>query len=194
MILPIRVFGDPILRARARPVSGPSDTLRTLITDMTETMHHAQGIGLASPQVGRSERVFLVDLTSVMAEMDEEERVAYQPQPMVFINPKILWDSARTVQFEEGCLSIPDVREDVMRPESIGIEYHNQDFVRERLDAGGILARVIQHEYDHLDGVLFVDLISSFRRSMLKRRLRDIAAGIVEADYPLAVQRSRAVA
>ena len=136
MILPIRVFGDPVLRAKTHLVSGPSEALEALLADMIETMHNARGVGLAAPQVGRSERVFLVDLAPMMDEMDEEERAQCPPQPMVLINPEILWESQEEVDFEEGCLSIPDVREIVVRSERIRIAYQDRQFASHTLSGG----------------------------------------------------------
>ena len=190
MIQPIRVFGDPVLRAETHLVSGPSKALDSLLADMIETMRNARGVGLAAPQVGRSEQVFVVDLAPMMEEMDEEERAQYPPQPMVLINPEILWESSEEVDFEEGCLSIPDVREIVVRPERVRIAYQDRQFANHTLAAGGLLARVIQHEYDHLEGVLFIDHLSSFRRTLLKRRLREMVRGEVEADYAIAVYQN----
>lgn len=175
MILPIRLFGDPILRAPAQEVAGVDEEVRHLVDDMVDTMRAAAGLGLAAPQVGRRERVFVVDLGAV----DED----WGPEPMVLINPHILWESLEDAEFEEGCLSIPDVREMVVRPAQVRLSYRDRAFVRHELEAGDLLARVIQHEYDHLDGVLFIDLISPFRRSLLRRRLREIARGEVEAEY-----------
>lgn len=183
MILPIYVYGAEELRTPTEPVSENSDSLQQLIDDMVETMRGASGIGLAAPQVGRHERLFVVDLTPML---DDDEEDANQPRgPLVFINPEIVEESEEEVEFEEGCLSIPDLREYVARPEWVRIRYKDRDFVEREIEADGLLARVVQHEYDHLDGVLFVDLISAFRRRLLKRRLKDMANGAVEADYPL---------
>lgn len=187
MILPIHVYGDPVLRVQTQEVEADSEGLQQLIEDLYETMRGAAGIGLAAPQVGRTERLFLVDLSPLLADMDEAERLALPPQPMVFINPEILWESEEVTEFEEGCLSIPEIREDVVRPDRICISYRDRHFDEHELEVGSLLARVIQHEYDHLDGILFTDLISAFRRSLLKRRLREMARGNIEADYPLAV-------
>src|SRR5690606_8537363 len=158
--------------------------LQQLIDDMIETMHTAAGIGLAAPQVGRRERLFVVDLTPMAAEVKEGSQ-ELPPQPMVFVNPEIVWESDEECEYEEGCLSIPDLRELVVRPERIRLRYLDRDFVPQDVEVGDLLARVIQHEYDHLEGVLFVDLISPFRRRLLRRRLREMARGEVEADYPL---------
>lgn len=185
MILPIHVYGDPVLREPTEPVGANSEATQRLIDDMIETMHGAAGIGLAAPQVGRSERLFIIDLRPMLEELSEDEQVALPEQPMVFINPEIVAESRETCDFEEGCLSIPELRESVTRPERIRIEYLDRDFEPRELETGGFLARVLQHEYDHLEGVLFTDLISSFRKKLLKRRLRDMQRGNVEADYPL---------
>ena len=178
MILPIRLYGDPILRARTKEVASDSEELQELVGNMVETVRAASGIGLAAPQVGRSERLFVVDLSAVDDDWDRE--------PMVFINPVLLWESEEEEEFEEGCLSIPDLRELVFRPERVCIAYLDRTFTRCEREMDNLLARVIQHEYDHLDGTLFIDHISPFRRSLLRRRLREIARGAVEAQYAVA--------
>ncbi len=190
MVLPIYVFGGPVLREETREVAENSEELQQLIRDMIETMHGATGIGLAAPQVGRSERLFVVDLTS-MAEDVAESGEVLPPQPMVFINPEIVDEGDVLCEFEEGCLSIPDIREIVIRPDYVRVRYLDQDFQPQMIEATGLLARVVQHEYDHLEGILFVDRISSFRRRLLKRRLRDMAHGEVEAEYPIVAGTGR---
>ncbi len=187
MILPIHVYGDEILRTQTQDVEADSEELQQLIDDMHETMRGAAGVGLAAPQVGRTERLFVVDLTAMMMDMEEDELAALPPQPMALINPEILWESDEEVEFEEGCLSIPDLREMVIRPERIRIAYLDRSFKEQEIEVGSLLARVIHHEYDHLEGILFVDHISPFRWGLLKRRLREMARGNVEADYPLAL-------
>ena len=184
MILPIHVYGAPILREETEDVEANSDELQRLIDDMIETMRGAEGIGLAAPQVGRRERLFVVDLTPMQEEV-EKEGLELPPQPMVFINPEIVGESEEECEFEEGCLSIPDLRENVIRPDRIRIEYLDRNFERQALEVDALLSRVIQHEYDHLEGVLFIDRISPFKRRLLRRRLREMARGNVEADYPL---------
>ena len=182
MILPIHVFGDPALRAETEAVTEDSDELQALIDDMIETMRGAAGIGLAAPQVGRSERLFVLDLDPLEEEVEEE----LPPQPMVLINPEILWRSEQECDFEEGCLSIPDILEMVTRPERVRIRFRDRNFEEQEIEAGDMLARVIQHEYDHLEGVLFTDYLSAFRRRLLRRRLREMKEGKAEADYALA--------
>ena len=178
MILPIRLFGDPILRAQAQDVPSDSPELQTLIDDMTDTVRGAEGVGLAAPQVGRELNLFIVDLSV----LDE----SFGAEPMVFINPRILWEGDDEEEFEEGCLSIPDLRANVVRPERIRIKYLNRDFVSQEMEVGGLMARVIQHEFDHLEGTLFIDHLSMYRRNILRSRLREIARGEVQAFYQVA--------
>ena len=183
MILPIYVYGAPILKAGTDPVDSDSPALQSLIDDMIETMHGASGIGLAAPQVGRRERLFVIDLSAL--EVDDE---VLPTGPMIFINPEIREESEDEEEFEEGCLSIPDIREYVIRPERIRMSYLDRDFRAREIEAGGMLSRVIQHEYDHLDGILFVDHLSAFKRRLLRRRLKDMSFGKVSADYPLHIE------
>jgi len=189
MILPIHPYGSPVLREKTAPVTEDSPALQRLIDDMIETMHGASGIGLAAPQVGRSVRVFVADL-SPMAEdflQDTGSVPDYARGPMAFINPEIVEaDEDSACDYEEGCLSIPDIRETVSRPDVLRVRWLDREFVPHEAEATGVLARVFQHELDHLDGVLFVDHLSSLRRRLLQRRLRAISRGDVEADYPLA--------
>ena len=189
MILPIHTYGDPVLREETIPVTEDSPELQQLISDMIETMRGAAGIGLAAPQVGRRERIFVVDLAPLVDESDPET-LQWPEQPMVFVNPEIEAESSETCEFEEGCLSIPDLREYVVRPESIRIRYQDRNLEPRTLEADDMLSRVIQHEFDHLEGVLFIDRISAFRRRLLKRRLKEMADGMVEAEYPLAIEES----
>ena len=184
MILPIYVYGHDALREETDPVEENTDELQALIDNMIETMRNAAGIGLAAPQVGRSERVFVVDLTPMADEMAEADE-PLPPQPMVLINPEIAEESDETMDLEEGCLSIPEVREAVTRPERVRMRYLDRNFEEQEIEAGHMLARVLQHERDHLDGILFTDYLSSFRKRLLRRSLREMAEGDVEADYPL---------
>ena len=184
MIRPIYLFGTSELREATRPIECDSDELQALIDDMIDTMNGAQGIGLAAPQIGRQERLFVVNL-SPMSESLAEEGITVPAETQVFINPEIVEESEDDSEFEEGCLSIPDIHEDVVRPQSIRISYLDRSFQAHEERYDSMMARVIQHEYDHLEGILFVDLISSFRRRLLKRKLKDISEGIVEAEYPV---------
>jgi peptide deformylase len=184
MVLPIYTFGHDKLREETEPVDGDSDELQTLIDNMIDTMYAASGIGLAAPQVGRSERLFVIDVTPMRDEIEGEGQTVPE-QPMVFINPEIVAESDVTVDYEEGCLSIPDVQETVTRPETVRIEYLDRDFEQREREVTSFLARVIQHEFDHLFGILFTDHLGSFRKRMVRRSLRKIAEGDVQADYPL---------
>ena len=182
MILPIHVYGSPVLQEPTERVQENTPELQELIDNMIETMHGASGIGLAAPQVGRSERLFVIDLSPIA-----KEEPGLPAEPMVFINPLVTEEGDYDEEYEEGCLSIPDLREYVTRPESISMTYLDRTFNEKHLNAEGMLARVIQHEYDHLEGVLFIDHISSFKRRLMKRRLKDMANGRVQADYPIYV-------
>lgn len=188
MILPIYPYGSPILREETIPVEQDSPALQNLLDDMVETMHAASGIGLAAPQIGRRERLFMVDLSAMAEDLMEElgEVPVWARAPMAFINPEIVEEGEDLCDYEEGCLSIPDIREMVERPDRIRVRFLDRDFVAREIVAGGILARVIQHELDHLHGVLFIDHISQLRKKLLKRRLRSIARGEGDADYLLA--------
>lgn len=192
MVLPIHLYGHDVLRTETDPVQENTEALQELIDNMIDTMHNAAGIGLAAPQVGRDERLFVVDVTPMAAEMEEDDEPV-PPQPMVFVNPEIVEEGADTVGMEEGCLSIPEIREAVTRPERIRVRYRDRDFEERELDAGSLLARVIQHETDHLDGVLFTDYLSSFRKRLLSRSLRKMKDGDVAADYPLVAAGGEAV-
>lgn len=187
MILPIHVYGSPVLREPTVPVEENSPELQQLIDDMVETMHGASGIGLAAPQVGRSERLFVVDLSPMARDLEEElgHIPEYARGPIAVINPLLTEDDEDVVPYEEGCLSIPDIRENVNRPDRIRMEYLDRSFQPRVMEASGMLARVLQHEYDHVEGKLFIDRISSLRRRLLQRRLKAMARGDVEADYPL---------
>lgn len=184
MILPIRVYGDPVLRTRTVEVEKSTDELQRLVDDMIETMRAAEGVGLAAPQVGRLERVFVADVTPMLDDLEGQED-ELPAQPMVIVNPEIIWESEEECEFEEGCLSIPDIRELVLRPERIRLRYLDRNLAPREMEVGEVIARVVQHEFDHLEGVLFVDHISALRRRLLRRRLRDMAKGDVEADYLL---------
>jgi peptide deformylase len=188
MILPIYTFGAEVLRRPSKALDEASDELQKLIDDMFETMRNADGVGLAAPQIGRNERLFVIDLKGALeaqngeADFPPEEAI---PGPMVFINPSVEPLEGPEVEYEEGCLSIPELRENVIRPEAIEVAFLDQNLEPFRLQASGLLARVIQHEVDHLDGVLFIDRLSPLKRRLLKRRLREMSRGEVSADYPV---------
>ena len=180
MVLPIVAYGDPVLKKRAAEINKDYPELQQLIADMTETMHHSNGVGLAAPQVGLSIRLFVADGTPF-----EEEEEGLKDFKQVFINPVLLSEAGDGWKFNEGCLSIPGIREDVVRKAKLTIEYRDASWQLRRETYDGIAARIIQHEYDHLEGVLFVDRISPLRRRLLKNRLLDISRGIADADYAM---------
>ncbi len=194
MVLPIYTYGQSVLREPAPPIDPDAlgfdrKTFAAFVDDMIETMHEANGIGLAAPQVGKSLRVFVVDLSPYAEEIADEHggtAPEWAMEPLAIINPETTpVAEAEPELFEEGCLSIPDLREEVLRPDMVTLRYLNRDFEPVELIASGMLARVVQHELDHLNGVLFVDHISALRKRMVKRRLKKMAAGIVEAEYSI---------
>ena len=180
MVLPVYVYGMPVLRKVAPDIPEDYEGLDQLIGDMFETMHASDGVGLAAPQVGKSLRIFVVD-TTPMAENREEPELRNWRK--VFINPYILEEWGDNWSFEEGCLSLPNIREEVMRPGHVRIEYYDENWELHEEVYEGIQARVIQHEYDHLDGKLFTDKLSPIRRKLLTARLKAISKGKVDRDY-----------
>jgi peptide deformylase len=178
MILPIVAYGHPTLRKHAEEIDRNYPDLQQFISDMFDTMYASHGVGLAAPQVNRNIRLFVID-ASPYAEDFPQEALGKK----VFINPRIVEETGEEWAFNEGCLSIPEVREDVVRKPNVKIEYYDEYFEFRSEVVTGILARVIQHEYDHLEGVLFVDRINPLRKVMIKRRLGDIAKGIIKTDY-----------
>ena len=187
MILPIVAHGEPVLRKKAKEINNEYPKLSTLITNMWETMYNAHGVGLAAPQVGLPIRLFLVDTTPFSDDeaLSPEEQKALNGFKKVFINAKILQEEGEAWDFNEGCLSIPDVREDVKRKAQITIEYQDENFETYTETYGGLLARVIQHEYDHIEGILFTDKLSSLKKRLLKSRLDKISKGKIKVDYKM---------
>lgn len=179
MIYPIVAYGDPVLKKEAEEITKDYPGLNQLIQDMFETMYHANGVGLAAPQIGKSIRLFVVDAEP----MDEDNLKGFKK---VFINPEILDEYGEEWAFEEGCLSIPGVREDVFRPEKLKIHYFDENWVEHEEEFDGLGARVIQHEYDHIEGILFTDYLSGFKKRLIKSKLTNISKGIVKADYRMA--------
>lgn len=185
MILPIVAYGDPVLRKKCEDIDAGYPGLETLLADMWETMYQASGVGLAAPQIGKAIRVFLVD-TSPFAEDDvlpAAERELLKSFKKVFINARIESETGEKWAFNEGCLSIPDVREDVQRMDTITMTYMDEDFKEHTETFDGLLARVIQHEYDHIEGILFTDHLSSLKKRLLKSRLGNISKGRIQVDY-----------
>jgi peptide deformylase len=176
MIYSIVAYGDPVLKKRAADIEKDSIDVKKLAEDMFETMYNSNGVGLAAPQIGKSLRIFVVDAEP----MDEENLKGFKK---AFINPEILDETGEEWAYEEGCLSIPGIREDVMRNEKLRIRYYDTEWNEHIEEYDGMAARVIQHEYDHIEGTLFVDRLSAFKKRLLKNRLSNISRGKVDVDY-----------
>ncbi|KVV15217.1 peptide deformylase [Flavobacterium sp. TMP13] len=185
MILPIIGYGDPVLRKVGENVTAEHPNLKETITNMYETMSNACGVGLAAPQVALPLRLFVIDTApfSDDEDLEEEEQKELKSFRKTFINAKIIKEEGELWSFNEGCLSIPDVREDVFRHEKITIEYCEEDFVMKTEVFDGLIARVIQHEYDHIEGVLFTDKISSLKKRLIQKKLKNIIEGKTFQDY-----------
>jgi len=176
MIYPIVMYGDPVLRQRAKDIEKGTD-LTQLIEDMYETMHGASGIGLAAPQIGKAIRLFVVDGTVL------EDEPTLADFKKAFINPQIVEESGDAWEYEEGCLSIPNIREKVARKENLKLRYFDEQWNQHEEDFDGLKARIIQHEYDHIEGKLFVDYLPGLKKRLLKGKLADISKGKVDTDY-----------
>ncbi|MEJ6798600.1 MAG: peptide deformylase [Crocinitomicaceae bacterium] len=187
MILPIVAYGDPILKKEGEEIGDDYPKLKELIANMFETMYNAQGVGLAAPQIGKSIRLFIVD-AAPFAEVEEGEELDPMAEGLenfkkVFINPIIEDESGEDWGFNEGCLSIPKIREEIFRKEKIHITYYDENWELKAEEYNGYEARIIQHEYDHVDGVLFTDHLSTLKRKLLTKKLQNISKGEVEVDY-----------
>ena len=176
MVYPIVLYGDPVLKKKASLIEKGSIDVKELADDMFETMRSASGIGLAAPQIGKSIRMFVVDTSPL-----EDEEVANFKQ--VFINPEIINEDGDEWDFEEGCLSIPGIREGVSRNETLTIRYFDEEWNEHESEFDGMKARIIQHEFDHLNGILFTDYLSPLKKRLLKGKLANISKGKVDADY-----------
>jgi len=185
MVLPIVAYGDPMLRKVAADINKDYPKLNELIYDMFHTMYHAKGVGLAAPQVGKSIRLFLVDSSPFAEDVKGEEQEQLKNFKKIFINARIIEEDGEEWKFNEGCLSIPKIREDVMRKSEIRIQYFDEkfDFFDEQYK--GLAARIIQHEYDHIEGKLFTDRITPFRKRLLNKKLLDILKGNIDVDYKM---------
>jgi peptide deformylase len=185
MILPIYGYGEPVLRKVGEDISADYPNLKEIIQNMYETMYNAYGVGLAAPQVGMAIRLFVIDTEpfcdSENITNEEQEKLRLFKQ--TFINAKILKEEGEEWSFNEGCLSIPDVREDVYRKEQITIEYFDENFNKKTEVYDGLIARVIQHEYDHIEGILFTDKIAMLKKTLIKKKLQNIMDGKARPDY-----------
>ena len=188
MILPIVAYGHPVLRKEAVDITPDYPQLEKLIADMWETMYGSNGVGLAAPQINRSIRLFVVDTEQMFANMEDEEDTEFPDAPGfkgVFINAHIATLEGEEWPYNEGCLSIPRIREDIYRNESVTLKYVDENFQQQEKTFNGLTARVILHEYDHIDGKLFIDHISPFKRKLMKGKLTDISKGKVNVDYKM---------
>jgi len=180
MIYPVTVYGDPVLRKKAEPVTKDFQDLNQFIQNMFETMYNSDGVGLAAPQVGHAVRLFVLDTTTT-----EEDGLTGIKQ--AFINPEIVEKSGDEWIMNEGCLSLPEIREDVLRPETVRIKYLDEDLLPHEVTFSGFTSRVIQHEYDHLEGVMFVDYLTPLKRRILKSKLTAISKGKVQPKYRIKI-------
>jgi len=188
MILPIVAYGTPILRTVAKEIAPDYPNLEKLISDMWETLYASNGVGLAAPQINKDVRLFLVDSTQIFEHQDEEDKGKYPDEPgrkQVFINAKVKELNGEPWNYNEGCLSIPKIREDVTRPETVTIEYVDENFMPHTETFNGLTARIVQHEYDHIEGKLFIDYIKPFRKKLLQGKLADISKGKIKVDYKM---------
>ena len=185
MILPIVAYGYPVLKEKAIPIAEDFPELETLVENMWETMYAASGVGLAAPQIGKSIRLFVVDASpfSEDEELDADEVAELADFKQVFINPTIIEETGDLWCFKEGCLSIPEIREEVLRKEHVKINFFDENLTEHTMEYSGLAARIIQHEYDHIEGVLFTDKLSPFKRKLIKGKLSDISKGKISPEY-----------
>ncbi len=188
MILPIVAYGHPVLRKVAVPINTDFPQLDKLVEDMWETMYASNGVGLAAPQINKAIRLFVIDTEQMFKTMNEEEQAEYEDAPgekIVFINAEIEELEGDEWSYNEGCLSIPKIREDIYRQQSVTISYNDEKFEKHTKTFTGLTARVILHEYDHIEGKLFIDHISLLKRKLMKGKLNDITKGKVSVDYKM---------
>ena len=184
MILPIVAYGDPLLRKRAKDIDPQEIDVKKFSDDMFETMYASSGIGLAAPQVGQGIRLFVVDGTALNeGEKDEDKDPSLEGFKKTFVNPELIEEDGDKWGFEEGCLSIPGIRAEIYRPEVVVIRYFDTDWNEYEEEFNGMAARIIQHEYDHLEGKLFTDYLSPLKRQLIKKKLADITKGKVDVEY-----------
>ncbi len=186
MILPIVAYGSPMLRKVCDDITPDYGDLKKLLDDMWETLYNSNGVGLAAPQINKPIRLFLVDTVQIVADFNEEDKKEYpneEPIKQVFINARKIEDTGDMWTYNEGCLSIPKVREDIRRQQKVRIAYMDENFKEHEAVFHGITARVIQHEYDHIEGKLFIDYLSPLKKRLAKKKLDDISKGKVRTDY-----------
>lgn len=180
MVLPITAYGHPVLRKVAKEIDQDYPGLDEFLQNMWDTMYYSEGIGLAAPQVNKSIRIFIIDASPYGDQVPEAKDFS-----QTFINPRIVDRRDEEKLVEEGCLSIPQIREEVKRKDTIDIEYYDADWNFQKSTFSGMLSRIIQHEYDHIDGILFTDHLSSMRKTMLRSKLSNISKGNIDVDYKM---------
>ncbi|XZF13915.1 peptide deformylase [Chitinophagaceae bacterium MMS25-I14] len=188
MILPIVAYGHPVLRKMSEDITPDYPELQKLIADMWETMYYSNGVGIAAPQINRAVRLFVVDTVQIVESFDEEDKKEYpdeKPIKQVFINAHKVEETGEPWAYNEGCLSIPKVREDVKRAEKVRLRYVDENFQPQEQEFDGITARVILHEYDHIDGKLFIDHLPPLKKRLIKKKLEDISNGKIRVDYKM---------
>ena len=187
MILPIVAYGDPVLRKVCRELTSEYPNLQQLIADMQQTMQQAQGVGLAAPQIGKAIRLFVMDASGFAENetLTDTQKNELRNFKKVCINPKILQESGEVWNFKEGCLSIPQVSENVSRHSTVAVRYLDENFVPQKEVFTGLVARIFQHEYDHIEGKLFIDKLSGLKRQLLKKKLNNIRKGNIKTNYPM---------
>ncbi len=185
MIIPIVAYGTPVLKQKAKEVEKTHENLKGLIADMFETMENAQGVGLAAPQIGKSIRLFIVDASGFAEDDDEQKYQHLKDFKRVCINPKVISQGGEPWGYEEGCLSIPTVRAEIHRPEEITLQYFDENFKEKTETFSGIAARIVQHEYDHIEGVLFTDKVSALKKKLLKKKLSNVSKGNIKVSYKM---------
>ena len=187
MILPIIAYGSNVLKTKAVNITSNFPDLKTLIDNMWETMYNANGVGIAAPQIGKSIRLFVVDAApfSKDDEISDDEISTLKDFKKVFINPIMIEETGREWDFKEGCLSIPNIKEDITRKEKITIKYYDESFNEIELTLEGLAARIVQHEYDHIEGVLFTDKLSSLKKKLIRGKLNDISNGKIKTEYKM---------
>ena len=192
MVLPIVAYGNPVLRKVGLEITADYPGLKTLIDDMWETMYNSKGVGLAAPQVDKNIRLFVMDSVQIIESLEEDEKDDYPGDfgyKGVFINAKIVEQKGDDWPYNEGCLSIPKIREDILRKEKVTIHFYDENFIEHTKSFSGVTARVILHEYDHIDGKLFIDYLKPLKKSLLKRKLNDISKGKVSVDYRMSFSK-----
>jgi len=186
MVLPVVAYGHPVLRKVCEDITPDYADLQKLIADMWETMYHTNGVGIAAPQVNKPVRIFVIDTVQIVEGFDEQDKRDYpdeKPVKQVFINAHKIEETGKPWPYNEGCLSIPKVREDISRPAKVRLRYMDENFQEREGEFDGITARVILHEYDHIEGKLFIDYLPPLKKRLIKKKLEDISTGKVRVDY-----------